>query len=993
MVDAVDSKSAVSNGVGVQVPPGVQKRQSHMALSFFFASYCFLLLYLYFQININVMRKSLLVITLLVLVSSFAANAESVPTTVAARKAAAFLQLKGDSQLKLMKSPYETFYLFDINGRGFVIVSADYRVQPILGYSLGSSIDVDNLPSNCASWLDGYDKQIRAAMEDASLPVHSGWQEQGMAKSGVDGYDSIVGPLLTTIWDQAPLYNDLCPTTVLDRTLTGCVATAMAQIMNYWNWPDTGVGQHSYSTDRFGVLSANFETAYDWANMPTELTFSSSSAQVAAVATLMYHCGISVDMHYGDIVDGGSGAYDIMNDRGFNYPCAENALRTYFKYSPGLAGVLRIYFTSEEWEAMMKNEIDHRRPILYSGADPSGGHEFVCDGYDTNGFFHFNWGYGGSGDGYFTLEALDPLEFNFSYNQHAVIGIVPDTLYGSSSSCTVSAASSDTSNGSVSGGGTYNYRDTVMLSASPANGYRFLRWSNGVSVNPYPILAHDVSITATFTKTLAEDGEVLSYTGTNTSQQGVFNVNTSTRIGIKLPAYCLAGHKYLTAVDLFHYLGEYVIYVHSGGDDAPGPVVYTQPGAIRAARMSWNRIQFETPVPIDTNQNLWITVRFLNEDQLSFLGAPNLRIPDGNWISTDNGISWQHLNQVQNPSRWNDTTICWFIRCVTSSDSIVDTQLSPSAFINLPDQCNIGDTVEVELLHSTVSTVEWDCHDADFYSTFSDSAFLVWNNVGRHVVEARIESPVGSTVVVDTILAVDCVTPVSTYPYVINYVEDDEPLRVCWQTVTYGNREGYYHLAVDYYSGIVFDETDDRYISPLFDLSGDGTMMLEVKHITPSGSLATVEISQGGGIDSSDFTTIYTLPITDTIAATTQPIDLSQYYQGNLVRIALRFRKEVGASNPTIGILGLRIWENLGIDDVKGSSLAVYPNPARCSVSVNLPYAHGTLTLFDVTGRQKMQRQTTSTEVTIDVNALPQGVYMLQYTSQRGTSTTRFVVQ
>ena len=264
--------------------------------------------------------------------------------------------------------------------------------------------------------------------------------------------------------------------------------------------------------------------------------------------------------------------------------------------------------------------------------------------------------------------------------------------------------------------------------------------------------------------------------------------------------------------------------------------------------------------------------------------------------------------------------------------------------------------------------------------------------MGRHVVEARIESPCGSTVVVDTILAVDCVTPVSTYPYVINY-EDDEPLRVCWQTVTYGNREGYYHLAVDYYSGIVFDETDDRYISPLFDLSGDGTMMLEVKHITPRGSLATVEISQGGGIDSSDFTTIYTLPITDTIAATTQPIDLSQYYQGNPVRIALRFRKEVGASNPTIGILGLRIWEHLGIDDVEGTTLAVYPNPARRIVSVNLPDAHGTLTLFDVTGRQQMQRQTTSSEVTIDVNALPQGVYKLQYTSQRGTSATRFVVQ
>ncbi|MBR5352536.1 MAG: T9SS type A sorting domain-containing protein [Bacteroidales bacterium] len=263
--------------------------------------------------------------------------------------------------------------------------------------------------------------------------------------------------------------------------------------------------------------------------------------------------------------------------------------------------------------------------------------------------------------------------------------------------------------------------------------------------------------------------------------------------------------------------------------------------------------------------------------------------------------------------------------------------------------------------------------------------------MGRHVVEARIESPCGSTVVVDTILAVDCVTPVSTYPYVINY-EDDEPLRVCWQTVTYGNRDGYYHLAVDYYSGIVFDETDDRYISPLFDLSGDGTMMLEVKHETPMGSVVTVEISQGGGIDSSDFTTIYLLPISETVA-TTQPINLSQYYQGNPVRIAIRLRKDADSSNPTIGIPGLRIWQQVGIDDVEDASLTLCPNPASHIVSVNLPDAHGTLTLFDVTGRRQMQHQTTSSEVTIDVSTLPQGVYMLQYTSQRGTSTTRFVVK
>ena len=123
------------------------------------------------------MRKYLLVITL-TLATTFFANAESVSKSVAASKAATFLQLKSESQLQLLKSPYETFYLFAIDGGGFVIVSADNRVQPILGYSLQSNFDVDNIPSNLAAWLDDYDRQIHAAMEDATLPVHAGWQQQ-----------------------------------------------------------------------------------------------------------------------------------------------------------------------------------------------------------------------------------------------------------------------------------------------------------------------------------------------------------------------------------------------------------------------------------------------------------------------------------------------------------------------------------------------------------------------------------------------------------------------------------------------------------------------------------------------------------------------------------------------------------------------------------------------------------------------------------------------
>ncbi len=143
----------------------------------------------------------------------------------------------------------------------------------------------------------------------------------------------------------------------------------------------------------------------------------------------------------------------------------------------------------------MKNEMDHRRPVLYGGASQLlGGHEFVCDGYDTNGFFHFNWGYDGLYDGFFSLADLTIEDAgNFNSDQAAIFGIEPDTLFGSAGLCTVTAVSSDPDRGSVSGSGTYAYRDTVTLTATPAERYRFYRWSNGSTFNPYPMLAHDAN--------------------------------------------------------------------------------------------------------------------------------------------------------------------------------------------------------------------------------------------------------------------------------------------------------------------------------------------------------------------------------------------------------------------------------------------------------------------------------------------------------------------
>ena len=201
----------------------------------------------------------------------------------------------------------------------------------------------------------------------------------------------------------------------------------MAQIMKYWNYPAQGIGSHSYTPytrPDLGVQSANFgETTYEWANMPNQLSQSSTTTQINAIATLMYHCGVSVDMMYDISSNGGSGAYS--NDIPY-------ALVNYFNYKSTATYLTKSSYTDNNWIALLKSELNAGRPIEYNGSGSGGGHAFVCDGYDNNNKFHFNWGWSGQNDGFFALTSLNPGSggsgggsYNFTNDQNAVIGIEP----------------------------------------------------------------------------------------------------------------------------------------------------------------------------------------------------------------------------------------------------------------------------------------------------------------------------------------------------------------------------------------------------------------------------------------------------------------------------------------------------------------------------------------------------------------------------------------
>ena len=328
------------------------------------------------------------------------------------------------------------FYVFNVGTIGYVIVAGDDTVTPILGYSDQGNFISENIPSNVKKWLENYKKEIIFIIENdikATEEINKEWNlQQANNKSNNTTLSvNVVSPLIQTHWDQSPYVNALCPfdNTYNQRTVTGCPATAMAQIMKYWNYPANGTGFNSYNHPTYNTLSANFaNTTYQWSSMPNIV-----SSPNNAVATLMYHCGVAVEMLYGVAATGGSSSYVINAYSPSVDQTCENAFKTYFGYNAStLQGVQRVNYTDSNWINLLKNELNLSRPIQYAGIGGGGGHTWVCDGYDNNNFFHMNWGWGGNSDAYFLLDTLNPGTLGtgggsggFTSDQQALIGIQP----------------------------------------------------------------------------------------------------------------------------------------------------------------------------------------------------------------------------------------------------------------------------------------------------------------------------------------------------------------------------------------------------------------------------------------------------------------------------------------------------------------------------------------------------------------------------------------
>jgi hypothetical protein len=374
------------------------------------------------------MKCKLIFIALFILVNSVV-SAQSVSEEKSKQVAKNFLYEKlnyyhsveyDDVKLRLkkvfQKNDEVIFRVFEpINSEGFIIVSATKYTIPVLAWSTENLYETaEQLPPNFEGWLNGITQQIENVAKAYTNEYHHLWKYY----SEIPDIQNLspskdVSPLLTTTWNQGCGYNNYCPEDAsgpCGRVWAGCVATAMAQVMNYHEHPVSGEGSHSYTHYTYGEQSADFESAiYDWASMPDNSGNNETSK-------LIYHCGVSVNMNYSP---SGSGSYSSR---------VVNAWKNYFKYSPNLILSSKNNYTDYNWAKLIRDEIDSGRPLYYHGYG-SGGHAFNIDGYQGTDYFHLNWGWGGSYNGYFYLDDLTPGGYNFSNSQGAIVGAVDRDYY------------------------------------------------------------------------------------------------------------------------------------------------------------------------------------------------------------------------------------------------------------------------------------------------------------------------------------------------------------------------------------------------------------------------------------------------------------------------------------------------------------------------------------------------------------------------------------
>ncbi len=305
------------------------------------------------------------------------------------------------------------FYIVNFEPDAFVLVSAVDVLRPVPAYSLSSTYDEGPEPVQFQSLLKHYKDQAREAIRSKAIAAESIRLEWDLYRNSKGHVDSSLEPLLTSTWDQDGYYDDLCPDGEIGQAVTGCVATAVGQLMYYFRYPTTGQGAYSYTCENYGEVSADFGAAFYNYDQMVNAAFRPNHE----MAEIVHHFGVTVDMDYGP---DGSGMWNHS---------AANSMKEYFMFDPATEYLFRDE-TTINWDSLIYDHLDRNIPMYYAGwheTDTTQGHAFIVDGYQDE-YFHFNWGWGGSKDGYFLTSDLYVGSSCFNYHQELIINAIPDTV-------------------------------------------------------------------------------------------------------------------------------------------------------------------------------------------------------------------------------------------------------------------------------------------------------------------------------------------------------------------------------------------------------------------------------------------------------------------------------------------------------------------------------------------------------------------------------------
>ena len=586
-----------------------------------------------------------LVLAAILLVFAFRAVAGPVDAQRARLVAKNFLNINDARSTGLRdisaEAGFANVYVFSTDN-SFVLVPADDRLQPVLGYSLNGKFDYENMPENKAAWIQEYSDAVAYAIEHqtrATDEVLQQWNDLAAGRPGAMRAVTVVAPLLTTHWNQGTPYNMLCPS----NSVTGCVATAMAQVMKYWNYPSHGIGTHTYTHSTYGNLTADFQsTNYDWTNMLNDYTSSSTQVQKLAVATLMYHCGVSVNMDYSPSSSGAPTAW------------VADALKTYFNYSSQIQHYYREDYTYNVWIGMLKSDLDLLRPIQYHGSNDRGGHSFVFDGYNSSNYFHVNWGWGGYQDEYYGINGMSPGtggtgsgSGTYNLGQGAILGIHPsDCVAAAPANLTYTQSGRNVTLSWNAGSGAVSYNvyyngiyvgNTISTTFDHLAFYGSNRyWVRSVdATGEMSLSSNDVTVTVDYetpvvddlTATVSGSNVTLNWTapdwcypsvptvmfthggGIHERIMGYNDGSTHLYWGHRYPASILGSFNGMGVYKVSFYAvetGNYKVYVYQGTNTSNRPQTLVHQQTLTTENTGWVDIDLTSIVTINASQDLWV---------------------------------------------------------------------------------------------------------------------------------------------------------------------------------------------------------------------------------------------------------------------------------------------------------------------------------------------------------------------------------------------------